>query len=237
MPHEFWEVLRFSIISLAVLFVLTKLIGNRQMSQLTMFDYIIGISMGSIAAEMASRPGDENWYGILAMCVYAAFAILIGVLNDKSRKLRKIILGEPLVLFDNGVLYYNNLKSARLDLTEFMTECRGAGYFDLSGLQLVLMEVNGKLSFLPNEQNRPLTPLDMDMDPKQTRPAIAVIMDGSILTDRLKTTGNNETWLTKQMKAQGFDDPKDIFLASVDNNNVLTLYEKNEDAQRESHYS
>lgn len=237
MPHEFWEVLQFSVLSLVVLFVLTKLIGNRQMSQLTMFDYIIGISLGSIAAEMASRPGDENWYGILAMCVYAAIAILIEFINNKSRKIRKIILGQPMVLYDNGTLYYNNLKSARLDLTEFMTECRSAGYFDLSELQLILMEVNGKLSFLPNAPNRPLTPVDMELSPKQTRPTIAIIMDGSILTDRLKATGNNETWLTKQMKAQGFDNPKDVFLATVDNNNALTIYEKNEDVYSESHYA
>ncbi|MCI5956962.1 MAG: DUF421 domain-containing protein, partial [Clostridiales bacterium] len=115
--------------------------------------------------------------------------------------------------------------------------CRNAGYFDLSQLQMVVMEINGKLSFLPNEPDRPLTPKDMQLTPAQSRPPIAVIMDGVFLPERLKATGNTESWLTKQMEIQGFKDASDILLATVDADNALSIYEKNEDVPTKPFYS
>lgn len=231
------HVLALSLVSLAFLFFLTKMMGNRQMSQLTMFDYISGITLGSLAGEMASHPEAEAWLGLLAMAVYGGVTILINILDDKSRKARRFILGQPTILYDRGTLYYNSLKKARMDLTEFTTACRNAGYFDLSQLQMVVMEINGKLSFLPNEPDRPLTPKDMQLTPAQSRPPIAVIMDGVFLPERLKATGNTESWLTKQMEIQGFKDVHDIFLATVDADNALSIYEKNEDVPTKPFYT
>ncbi len=219
-----------------VLFILTKFMGNRQMSQLTTLDYIIGISIGSIAAEMAVHPETDSWLGIPAMGVFALLAVVMNVIDDKSIRLRGKILGTPTVLYERGTLYYNNLKKSKLDLSELLTECRGAGYFDLSQLELIIMEVNGKLSFLPIEAQRPLTPGDMNLAPKQSRPAIPVIMDGAVLTAQLKTSGNDENWLKKQIEIQGFSDCKDILLAMVDDGNMLTIYEKNEDKEARSYY-
>lgn len=231
------HVVLLSFFSLLVLFILTKLMGKRQMSQMSLFDYIVGISIGSLAAEMASHPDEESWLGLASMVIYAGVAILINVWDDKSRKVRHFVQGDPLILFDHGTLYYNNLKKAKMDLNEFMTECRNSGYFDLALLQLIVMESNGKLSFLPNEMNRPLTPADMQMQPKQSRPVVAVITDGVVLPERLKATGNTESWLYKQMESQGFKDPSDIFLATVDADNALAIYEKNEDRVEKRYYA
>ena len=231
------QVVWFSLFALIALFAITKLLGNRQMSQLTMFDYIAGISIGSIAGEISTHPGKDAWMGLIALAVFAGFTLLLNLLNNKSIRLRRLLLGKPLVLYDHGTLYYNNLKKAKLDLTEFLTECRNAGYFDLAKLDLVLFEVNGRVSFLPMEGDRPLTPLDMQLDVKQARPAITVIMDGVIQAESLTATGNNEIWLRKQMNIQGFKNEADIFLATVDADNNLALYEKNENEQSKSYYS
>ena len=226
---ELWHIVLLSVVSIVVLFLLTRLMGNRQISQLTMFDYVAGISIGSIAAEMAVKPEAKSWYGLLAMALYAGATVLFNWLNNKSRKARQLILGEPLVLYDKGKLYYEGLKKAKLDLTEFLTECRGAGYFDLSQLQMVLMEVNGKLSFLPNEPDRPLTPKDMQLQPRQSRPPVAVIMDGVFLPERLRMTGNTENWLKDHLQLQGYKRLPSILLATVDDQNQLTVYERTND--------
>lgn len=231
------QVLVLSLVSFAALSVLTKLMGNRQMSQLTMMDYVVGISIGSIAAEMASHPEGESWYGLIAMAIYAGLAIFLNVLNDKSVRARQVILGKPTVLLEHGVLYYNNLKQAKLDLCEFLTECRGAGYFDLSQLELVLLEFNGKLSFLPAETERPLTPADMNLAPTQSKPAIPVVMDGVLLSRQLKLSGNDEKWLEKQLALQGFKELHDVLLATVDANNALAIYEKNEDRESREYFA
>lgn len=231
------QVLLLSVVSFVFLFFVTKLMGNRQMSQLTLFDYIAGITIGSLAGEMALRPDPESWLGLLAMGVYAGATLLINVLNDHSRTARRFFLGAPIVLYDRGTLYFNSLKKARLDLTEFLTECRCAGYYDLSQLQMVILEVNGKLSFLPNELDRPLTPKDMQLAPVQSRPTIAVVMDGVLLKERLKATGNDENWLRKQLEAQGYQGVRDLLLATVDADNALSVYERNEDQHSRGYFS
>lgn len=220
---EILQVLITSAVSLAVLFLLTKLMGNKQVSQLSMFDYIIGISIGSIAAEMATElENPEN--PLAAMIVYGIIAFLVSVISQRSVKVRKVMSGRPLVIMDNGIIYRENLKKARIDLSDFLTQCRTSGYFDLNQIQTAVMEYNGAISFLPVSKDRPATPSDMDIQPEQEYLQITVIMDGHINKSNLKLSGNNEVWLTKQLHLQGYNNPSDVLLALCDNNNKLTVF-------------
>ena len=223
---ELFQGLLYSLLSITVLFCMTKWLGNRQMSQLTLFDYIAGISIGNIAAEIATHPDQDPWPGLVAMAVYGGITMLTNLANARSVRVRRFLLGEPLVLFSRGALYFENLKKARLDLTEFLTECRGGGYFDLSQLQMVIMEVNGKLSFLPQEIARPLTPADMGQSPASKNPLLPVIMDGRILTQTLQALGYNEKWLRTGWEKQGFTRQEDVLLGLADRDGTLSLYKK-----------
>ncbi|MGN0578192.1 MAG: DUF421 domain-containing protein, partial [Ruminiclostridium sp.] len=115
-----------SVASVVTLFILTKLMGNKQISQMSMFDYIIGISIGSIAAEFATELENPE-RTLLAMIIYAVIALAVSVFTGKSPRLRKIVNGKPLILFDKGKLYRKNFKKARLDLSDFLTHCRNQG--------------------------------------------------------------------------------------------------------------
>ena len=213
-----------SVISIVVLFALTKLMGNKQLSQLSMFDYIIGISIGSIAAECSFE--DKNPERMAAaMLVYALSAYLVSVVTGRSTHMRKIIIGRPLILYDKGKLYRENLKKARIDLSDLLTHCRNQGFFDLSAIQTAVFEYNGSLSLLPKESARPLTPSDMDIHPAQREISVNVILDGSINRENLKSTGNNEVWLTKQLRAKGYLSAEEIYLGTVSMaDNTLSLY-------------
>lgn len=146
---ELLHVFLTSVGSVAYLFILTKLLGNKQMSQLSMFDYINGITIGSIAAEMATALEDDFLLPMIGMAVYTAAALLISLVASHSIKLRKFLIGRPLILYDNGKLYRECMKKAKLDLNEFLTECRNNGYFNLSEIQTAILETNGKISILP----------------------------------------------------------------------------------------
>ncbi|MGN0578191.1 MAG: DUF421 domain-containing protein, partial [Ruminiclostridium sp.] len=114
---------------------------------------------------------------------------------------------------------------ARLDLSDFLTHCRNQGYFDLSQIQTAIFEYNGSVSILPAEANRPLEPSDMNMQPKQQEILVNVILDGNINGENLKLTGNNRTWLTKELHLQGYHSEKEIYLGSVNTaDNSLLLY-------------
>ena len=221
------KVVLTSVASVVTLFLLTKLMGNKQLSQLSMFDYIIGISIGSIAAEFATEIENPE-RTLIAMIIYAVIAFCVSIVTGKSPRARKIVNGKPLILFDKGKLYRENFKKARIDLSDFLTHCRNLGYFDLSQVQTAVFEYNGSISVLPVEQNRPLQPTDVNIQPVQQELLVNVILDGHINEPNLKHTGNDKTWLDKELHNQGYHNAKEIFLGAVNTtDNSLQLYARN----------
>lgn len=223
---ELVKIALLSLGSLVVLFILTKLMGNKEMSQLSMFDYIIGITIGSIAAEMSTALEDDFMQPLVAMIVYAVVAVIISIVSNKSLKIRRIIYGNSLILLDNGELYRKNFKKAKLDINEFLTQCRTNGFFNINDIQTAILESNGKISFLPKSSKRPTNPSDFDLKVEKEKVCINVILDGVLLKENLYKTGNDEIWLQKQLVSQNIENVEDIFLAICDENNNLSVYIK-----------
>lgn len=220
------NVLLVSLGSIVVLFIITRLIGNKQVSELSTFDYINGITIGSIGAEMATSLQGDFLKPLLAMVVYAAAAILISFLSLKSQRLRSFLTGRSMILLENGKLYKENLKRSRLNMTLFLTQCRTNGYFNIDDIECAVFEPNGKISFMPKAQKRPVNPEDLALPVKKELPSIILITDGKILYKNLHTSGNDVQWLNKQLKSFGVNNASEVFLASCDSENNLSVYVK-----------
>lgn len=225
--QEVLYIIALSLGSIVAMFILTKLIGYRQMSQMSMFDYVNGITIGSIAAEMATSLEENFVQPLVAMVVYALAAILLSWCSSKSMKMRKIIEGKPLVLLDKGEIYLDSLRKAKIDVNEFLVQCRVNGYFDISKIETAVLEGNGKISFLPKSSDRPATPADLNLSPQQDFMTANVILEGNIMRENLRHTGNDEKWLVHQIKGQGADKISDVLLATCDVNNQVTVFLKN----------
>lgn len=225
---EILKIFLTSVFSIAVLFALTKLMGKRQISQMSMFDYVNGITIGSIAAEMATALDSSFWNALIAMVIYSLSVILVSWLSLKSFKIRSIIEGRPCILFKNNAFYYQNLKKSHIDINEFIMQCRNQGYFDISKIDSVMLEPNGRLSILPLSTERPVSPKDLNIQPPVEHIPIIVIEDGKILDNNLKSTGNNIVWLEKQLKKQSLS-AKDVLLAYVSSDNILYAFKKIEE--------
>ncbi len=212
-----------SVVSFLVLFFVAKVVGHKQISQLNFFDYIMGITIGSIAAELATEL-EEPWKPLIAMLIYGLISVILGWLMMKYQRTRKFINGTPTILLDNGKLYRKNMQKAKLDLSEFMVLCREQGYFDLSSIQTAVYEYNGKLSILPVSTSRPVTPEDLSLAPEQDYIFAELIMDGHVLEENLKRMGLDRSWLSKQLEKQGFHTAQEVFLAICDRNHNLVCY-------------
>ena len=223
---EILYIIALSLGSILAIFILTKLMGYRQMSQMSMFDYIIGITIGSIAAEMSTSLEENFTQPLTAMIVYAVAALTLAFMTSKSIKARRLIEGEPLVLMNHGELYRSNLKKAKLDVTEFLVQCRVNGYFDVSKLECAILEGNGRISFLPKVEDRPLTPSDMQITPEQDYMVANVILDGNVMEENLKHIGKDEKWLYSQITARGAKQVEDVLLATCDMSDKVTVYLK-----------
>lgn len=220
---EIIKVLLTSALSVLSLFAIAKIMGHKQMSQLDFFDYISGITIGSIAAELATEL-KAPLNPLIAIAVYGVTAILLSRITSLYPKSRKYINGTPTILMNNGKLYRENLKKAKLDLSEFMVMCRQQGYFNLTDIQTAVFEFNGKLSILPVSNKRPANPQDLNLSPDPEYIQTEVIMDGHVLDENLKRLGLDEKWLQKQITVQGYKNPQEVFLALCDHNNQLTVF-------------
>jgi uncharacterized membrane protein YcaP (DUF421 family) len=206
------------------LFVLAKILGHKQVAQLDFFDYVSGITIGSIGAELATELETPE-KPLIALAIYGIASMLLNLLAHKIPRIRKYINGTPTILMNDGKLYRKNLKQAKLDLSEFMLLCRERGYFDLDEIQTAVFEHNGKISILPKSANRPATPEDLKIETKQSHIGVEVIMDKRVMGENLSRMGRDENWLTKQLKAQGYTDAEKIFLGIYHpDKDTLTLY-------------
>lgn len=220
---DFVKVILTSLLSAVSLFLIAKVLGHKQMAQLDFFDYVTGITIGSIAAELATELESPS-KPLIAMVVYGAVAYAITIIAHKFPKARKFINGTPTIIMDSGKLYRKNMKKAKLELSEFMVMCRQEGYFDINDIETAIFEYNGRLTILPKSKKRPLNPEDMNLSPEKASICTEIIMDGQILHENLKRRGFNLEWLEKQLESQRYESPREIFLGICDQNNKLTLF-------------
>ena len=191
------------------------------------FDYIIGISIGSIAAEMTLN-NDINFYeGVFAISIYAIFSYLITLLTNKSIISRRLLIGSPTVIIENGKLNYNSLKKSKLDLNDFLQEARIQGYFNLSEIEYAIMEANGQVSFLPKSNVQPVKRKDLKLKTSYEGLCCNAVIDGKIMINNLKEIGKDEEWLLTRLKNNHYNDIDSLALVILDSKENMTVFEKN----------
>lgn len=212
---EVGQVALTSLFSLAMMFLITRWGGKRQIAQMSPFDYLNAVTVGSIAAEMATNL--EAWYRpFTALLVYGVVTWAVEVSACKSIALRTFWSGRSVILMNNGTIIKENLRRATIDLNEFLGQARIAGYFDPNEIETAILENNGQISFLPKSSNRPATPQDLSLDTQPTSAWYDLILDGRLMSDNLKAAGRDETWLSKQLHQAGIGQRSEVFYAACD---------------------
>lgn len=220
------DVILRCLVSLVTLFLVTKMIGKKQVSQFSLFDYVIGISIGNFAAEMAINLDSSYLHGTVAVIVFGLVAYLVSLLTMKSLKIRKFIIGDPNILIKDGKILYNSLKKSKFDINDLLEEARINGYFDISDIDYALMEANGKISFLPKIESQNPTNKDLKLNTKRKGLCINLIIDGQIIEEALRDINKDQKWLLKKIKEKNFN-LEEVILATIDLQNNLKVYGKN----------
>lgn len=224
--NEILDVIVRALLSLVALFFVTKLIGKKQVSQLSLFDYVIGISIGNFAAEMTINLESKEIHGIVAVLVFGLIAYLVSILCMKSIVIRRFFMGTPTVIIEHGKLIEDSFKKVRYDINDLLEECRIHGYYDIADIEYAIVEANGELSILP--KNRPVTVKDLNLNVGKSGLCANVIIDGKIMYNNLNNINKTKKWLIKEMKKNN-KDINNIILATVDINENIVFYERNKD--------
>lgn len=215
-----------SIVTIVVLFLLAKVMGKKQISQLNLFDYIVGITIGSVAADISLDLNKSFLDGVICMLVFGLTGALVSYVTLKSIKLRRFFTGTPSIIIENGKIIEEGLKKVKFDINDLMEELRGAGYFNIDGVAYAVMETNGKISFLPKDGDKPVTKKDMDLKIIPSSLVANIIIDGKIMMNNLKAMNKDEKWLSHELKVLGYKDIDEILLATLDSNDKIMVYKK-----------
>ena len=226
--NDAFEVVIRCIIAMTTLFFMTKLLGKKQVSELSLFDYVVGISIGNFASEMAINLEAEFFNAMLAIVVFGVLAYIISILTLKSLKLRKFFIGSPTILLEHGNLIYKNMKKSMIDVNDILSQAREMGYFDISEVEFAILEANGKISFLPKGEYKNVNIKDMNLKIEKQGLCANVIMDGNIMNDNLNNIGKDEEWLLHELDVKG-KNVSDILLATVDINDKIVIFDRRKD--------
>lgn len=219
------SVLIRSIVTLVVLFILAKVMGKKQISQLNIFDYIIGITIGSVGADISLDLNKHFIDGIVCLVTFGLFGAFISFITLKSIRLRRLFSGTPSMLIEDGKIIEDGLKKVRFDINDLMEEMRNAGYFDISSIAYAIMETSGRVSFLPKDDSMPITKKDMDLKIVPSSLVCNAIIDGNIMINNLRAINKDREWMMHELKVMG-KKLDDILLATVDSNYKVSIYEK-----------
>jgi len=229
--ENFLPVTYRALISLFTLFIVTKIVGKKQVSELSLFDYVIGISIGNFAAEMTINLESDEINGIWAVILFGLVAYLVSWISLKSVSFRRFMMGKPTIIIQDGKILKNNMKKVRLDINELLEECRIKGYFDISQISFGIMEVNGEMSFMPKAKYKPLLVKDMNIKSEPDIMYANVIIDGEIMKKNLELIDKDSNWLLNKLKDMGHQNIKNILLCICDINGNLKIFEPNYDVQ------
>lgn len=224
-----WEVVIRAVTSFLVLFILTRMMGRKEISQMTFFNFVSAISIGSIAANLVANPSFKLLHGILALSIWSIITILMDLIDLNSKKARMIVSGDPVMVIREGKIMGDALRKRRLDLNSLKAMLRQQGIFSLSDVDFAVFENNGNLSVLKKEVKQNATKGDFGIKApsKKVVPlATEVIIDGSIVTQNLEKSNLEVEWLDEQLKNAGIHTLNDVLYAEVQTDGSLYIDHK-----------
>ena len=218
---EILQVIWRSAVSFFALLLFVRLTGKQQVSEMTNFDYIVGITIGSIASFASVEVRENLPAGLAGIVVWALLAILLSYVGLHSVWVRKVVEGEPVAVIENGRIKEERLRRTRVSLDELLALLRGQQIFDIREVEFAAIEPNGKLSVRMKSQHRPVTPSDLKLNTSYEGLPTNLINDGQILGDALKSLGLSKAWLMHQLAKKAITDPESVSLAQLDTQGQL----------------
>ncbi|MFC5604570.1 DUF421 domain-containing protein [Sporosarcina koreensis] len=213
---DFWEMIGRASTSFIALLILARFMGNKQISQLTFFHYVTGITIGSIAAEIAAQTETKFYDGMLAMIWWAILTILVNYLTVKSKKARKLVNASPTIIISKGKISEKSMKKVRLTLNELNMMLREQSIFSVADVNYAILETNGQLSVMKKSAQETATRKDVKApgkDPKYI--PTEIISDGKLIKENLTELELSEEWVYDQLKKRGIGKIENVFYAEI----------------------
>ena len=193
-----------------------KAMGKRQIGQLQPFEFVVILIISEMATLSLENNGMPLMNSVIPIVTITLLQITIALVNMKSQKFRTIVCGKPTVIIKNGEIMEDEMRQLRLNTNDLLEQMRSKGFFDVAEVEFAIMETNGQLSIMPRADKRPVNPGDLNINVKNEKPAVSLILDGKIHHKHLMEQEKDIKWLMKKLHQYNIEKPEDVFFFSID---------------------
>lgn len=223
-----------AVIAYLLALLLARLLGRKLISQMTFFDFIVGVALGSAVVNAAIITPYISLSGFVILIVISVLTLIIDYSHVKSITVHRIVQYEPVVVIENGRIVDGNLKRIRLNLEELMMKLREKDVFNVSDVEFAIMEIDGNLSVQLKSQKQPVTPADLKMPTEYRGLTRDLVIDGKIIDENLNYIKLSKQWLVDKLKEFGIPDYKNVFYAGIDTTGNLYVSKKQQGSKNRS---
>lgn len=205
-----------ALLAFVLVLVVTRIIGKKAISEMTFFNFVVSITLGSLTANFAMGADNTALSAGSAIITLAILVIITDLIHTKSYFFRKLVNSEPVVIVQNGEMVKSNMQKSRMTVNDLTTRLREKNAFNIADVEFAILENDGKLSVLPKSQKQPITPADLQVPTSYKGLTKDIIIDGKIISENLKEVDLDEVWLMDQLKSKNIEKVEDVFFAALD---------------------
>ncbi len=217
--------IRTAILYLFVLLAF-RLMGKRQLGELSPSELVVAMMISDLAALPAHDSDFPLLSGIIPILSLVVMEIILSFISLKSSFFRRLLTGSPMVLVEHGKIVESALSNLRFNLDDLFEEIRSAGYADLSLVDFMMLETNGKVSIIPKSASAPVTASDLGVDASQEKCATILVADGRMRKKELEKLQKTEKWVYQTLKKHKIDHIKDCLIFTVDEDENVFIQKK-----------
>lgn len=226
MHVHFQSITKTVVIYLMVLIIL-HFMGKREIGKLSPFDFVVAIIIAELAAIPMEDPKTPLSHGMVPIVTLGVLEVGLSLMALKSMTIRNLVYGRPQIVIARGEILMDEMRKARYNLTDLLSQLREQGYADIEDVEFGILENSGKLSVLPKPCKRPITPEDLNLETRYEGLPVPVIMDGQIIQEGLRVVGISENQLKSRLNAEGYASYKKVLFATIDPHGYLFVNMKN----------
>jgi uncharacterized membrane protein YcaP (DUF421 family) len=220
--NEILQAISHSIMIFFLLIILTRIIGKKLLAQMTFFDFVTGITIGTIGGAYVTTEV-RGLYVLIGPIILTILVYLTGVLTFKNITARKLIEGEPIIVIQNGKIYEKNMSKIRYNVDDLLMQLREKGVFDLTEVEFAVLEPHGQLSVQKRSQHIPLTPKDLGLSTKYKGLSTEIIRDGRIEHGNLQEMNLTHEWLFNELAKRSIQRIEEVYLAILATDGTLFI--------------
>ncbi len=215
-----------AVVTVMWLMLISKLMGQREVGSMNMFDFVVAITIGSVASSHLVDSEVPMMGSLISIAAIGAVDIVLAFLSLKHSRLRRVVQDESIMLIENGQIRYDMLAKTMYNLDDLLAGLRLKNYPNIHDVEFAFLEPNGQLSVIPKSQARPVTPADLGLATEYEGRPVVLIEDGNILAGNLKDIGLTKKWLFDELAKQGIHDPQDLAAVILDTKGRLYIGRK-----------